>query len=156
MEKCDLHTILRLPTGVFYAQGVKANVLFFNAKPAAKTPWTKEVWVFDYRTNIAHTLKTNPLKRADLEEFVQCYNPGKLHGRKETYSAANPEGRWRRFTYDEILKRDKTNLDIFWLKDTSQTDFDNLPTPEVLVKEIIGHLKVALSEFEEIEKVLKM
>jgi type I restriction enzyme M protein len=155
MEKCDLHTILRLPTGVFYAQGVKANVLFFNAKPAAKTPWTKEVWVFDYRTNIAHTLKTSPLKRADLDEFVQCYNPGKLHDRKETYSETNPEGRWRRFSYDEILKRDKTNLDIFWLKDTNQTDFENLPTPEVLVKEIVGNLRLALEEFEGIREELE-
>jgi type I restriction enzyme M protein len=152
MEKCDLHTILRLPTGIFYAQGVKANVLFFDAKPAAKTPWTKEVWIYDYRTNVAHTLKTNPLKRADLDDFVRCYCPGKRHERAETFSETNPEGRWRKFSYADILKRDKTNLDIFWLKDDSLTDYDNLPAPEILLQEIIGNLQTALDEFAGMEK----
>src|SRR3990170_3698611 len=104
METMELHTILRLPTGIFYAQGVKANVLFFDARPASKDPWTKEVWVYDYRTNIHHTLKKNPLKLDDLKEFIECYKPESRHKRKETWdSNTNPEGRWRRFTYNEII-----------------------------------------------------
>ncbi|MFN4257302.1 MAG: N-6 DNA methylase, partial [Saprospiraceae bacterium] len=133
MEKCDLHTILRLPTGIFYAQGVKANVLFFDAKPASPKAWTRDVWIYDYRTNITHTLKTNPLKRPDLDDFVKNYCPGRRHERRETWSAENPEGRWRKFDYSEILQRDKTNLDIFWLKDNSLTDYDNLPAPDALL-----------------------
>jgi len=103
LETTDLHTILRLPTGIFYANGVKANVLFFDGKPASKTPWTKEIWFYDYRTNIHHTLKKNPLKFEDLQDFINCYNPKNRHKRKETYSEASPEGRWRKFTYDEII-----------------------------------------------------
>lgn len=118
METCDLHTILRLPTGIFYAQGVRANVLFFDARPAAKNAQTKEVWVYDYRTNIHHTLKSNPMKESDLLDFVKCYNPECRTRRKETWDAEkNPEGRWRKFTYEEILKRPNTNLDFKWLKD---------------------------------------
>lgn len=118
METCDLHTILRLPTGIFYAQGVRANVLFFDARPAAKTAQTKEVWVYDYRTNIHHTLKSNPMKESDLLDFVKCYNPECRTRRKEMWDAEkNPEGRWRKFTYEEILKRPNTNLDFKWLKD---------------------------------------
>ena len=117
LETMDLHTILRLPTGIFYAQGVKANVLFFDAKPAAKEPWTKEIWYYDYRTNIHHTLKKNPLKLEDLRDFITCYQPENRHTRKETWHPeTNPEGRWRKFTYDEIVSRDKTSLDIFWLE----------------------------------------
>lgn len=117
METTDLHTILRLPTGIFYAQGVRANVLFFDARPAAKEAQTKEVWVYDYRTNVHHTLKQNPLKASDLADFVACYSPANRFRRKATWSEANPEGRWRAFAYDEILRREKTNLDFKWLKD---------------------------------------
>jgi type I restriction enzyme M protein len=150
LETTDLHTILRLPTGIFYANGVKANVLFFDGKPASKSPWTKEVWVYDYRTNIHHTLKKNPLKLEDLREFITLYNPKNRSKRKETFSASNPEGRWRKFTYDEIIARDKTSLDITWLKDKSLADLDNLPDPDVLATEIIENLEAGLGSFKEI------
>lgn len=151
LETTDLHTILRLPTGIFYAQGVKANVLFFDNKPAGKDPWTREVWFYDYRTNIRHTLKKSPLQFEDLQEFIKCYNPGDRHKRKETWHAEkNPEGRWRRFTYDEIVSRDKTSLDITWLKDKSLADLDNLPDPDVLANDIIENLESAVESFKEI------
>jgi type I restriction enzyme M protein len=143
LETTDLHTILRLPTGIFYANGVKANVLFWDAKPSSKDPWTKEVWVYDYRTNIHHTLKKNPLKLEDLKEFIECYNPTNRHKRKETGS----EGRWRKFTYDEIIARDKTSLDITWLKDQSLADLDNLPDPDELALEIVENLEAGLESF---------
>jgi len=151
LETTDLHTILRLPTGIFYAQGVKANVLFFDNKEASKTPWTKEIWVYDYRTNIHHTLKKNPLKLDDLKDFIKCYNPGNRNKRIETYnSASNPEGRWRKFTYEDIISRDKTSLDITWLKDKSLADLDNLPDPDILAIEIIENLESGLESFREI------
>jgi type I restriction enzyme M protein len=155
LQKTDLHTILRLPTGIFYAQGVKANVLFFDGRPANKDPWTKEVWVYDYRTNIHHTLKKNPLKLEDLQDFITCYNPASKHKRKETYNATqNPEGRWRKFIYDEILSRDKLSLDITWLKDNSLTDLDNLPDPEILANEIIENIEAGLESFKSILTML--
>ena len=154
METCDLHTILRLPTGIFYAQGVKANVLFFDGKPAAKEAWTKEVWIYDYRTNVHHTLKKNPLKLEDLRDFINCYNPENRHKRTETWNADNPEGRWRKFSYEDILNRDKTNLDITWLKDKSLTDLDNLPDPDELALEIVENLEAGLLSFKEIIAVL--
>jgi len=154
LQKTDLHTILRLPTGIFYANGVKANVLFFDGKPASKNPWTKEVWVYDYRTNIHHTLKKNPLKLEDLKDFITCYNPKNRHKRKETWSEANPEGRWRKFDYDYIIARDKTSLDISWLKDNSLADLDNLPDPEVLAAEIIENLEAGLESFKTIVAAL--
>ncbi|MBI5193540.1 MAG: SAM-dependent DNA methyltransferase [Nitrospirae bacterium] len=151
LETTDLHTILRLPTGIFYAQGVKANVLFFDARPANKDPWTKEVWVYDYRTNVHHTLKKNPLKLDDLKEFIECYNPENRHRRKETWdSNTNPDGRWRRFTYNEIINRDKTSLDITWLKDKSLADLDNLPDPDTLAAEIVENIEAGLESFREI------
>ena len=116
LETSDLHTILRLPTGIFYAQSVKANVIFFERKAASKETQTREVWVYDYRTNVKHTLKKNPLREADLDDFVQCYNPENRHRRTPTYSEENPDGRWRRFGCNEIKSRDKTSLDITWLK----------------------------------------
>jgi type I restriction enzyme M protein len=116
LETADLHTILRLPTGIFYAQGVKANVIFFERKAASKQAQTREVWIYDYRTDVKHTLKKNPLREADLDDFVRCYNPENRHNHTATYSAENPNGRWRAFTYDEITARDKTSLDITWLK----------------------------------------
>lgn len=125
LKTCDLHTILRLPSGLFYAQGVKANVVFFEKRPASETIHTKEVWIYDYRTNIHHTLKQNPLKESDLDDFVACYNPTDRHKRTETYNAeTNPEGRWRKFTYDEIIKRDKTSLNISWIKSKDPNDND--------------------------------
>jgi type I restriction enzyme M protein len=155
LKSMDVHTILRLPTGIFYAQGVKANVLFFDNKPAANAPWTKEVWVYDYRTNVHHTLKKKPLQLEDLREFITLYNPENRNIRKETYSEVNPEGRWRKFTYEEIVSRDKTNLDIFWLKDESLTDLDNLPDPDVLANEIIENIEAGLESFREVAGIVE-
>jgi type I restriction enzyme M protein len=151
LETTDLHTILRLPTGIFYAQGVKANVIFFDNREAGKTAWTKDIWVYDYRTNIHHTLKKNPLKFDDLKDFITCYNAQNRHKRTETFNPeTNPEGRWRKFTYEEIIARDKTSLDITWLKDKSLADLDNLPDPEILAAEIIENLEAGLESFREI------
>lgn len=155
METTDLHTILRLPTGIFYAQGVKANVLFFDNKPASKDPWTREIWVYDYRSNIHHTLKKNPLRFEDLKDFMECYMPGNRHKRNETWHPeTNPEGRWRKFSYTEIVERDKTSLDITWIKDKSLTDLDNLPDPDVLATEIIENLEAGIESFREIMESL--
>lgn len=143
LETTDLHTILRLPTGVFYAQGVKANVIFFDNKPAAKTPWTKELWIYDLRTNMHFTLKTNSLKYEDLKDFIKCYNPSNRFKRKENQ-------RFKKFTFDEVTARDKTNLDIFWLKDDSLADMENLPDPDVLAQEIVENLEAGLESFREI------
>lgn len=152
----DLHTILRLPTGIFYKQGVKANVFFFDNKPASKDPWTKEVWIYDFRTNIHFTLKKDPLKLEDLNEFVQCYHPENRHARVENWNAeTNPEGRWRKFTYDEIIGRDKTSLDITWIKDKSLADLDNLPEPDVLAGDIVENIESALENFREIVNQLR-
>jgi type I restriction enzyme M protein len=151
LENTDLHTILRLPTGIFYANGVKANVLFFDNHAASKEPWTKEVWFYDYRTNIHHTQKKKPLRSDDLKEFIDCYNPLDRHKRKELWNEKkNPEGRWRKFSYEQIMARDKTSLDIFWLKDKSLADLDNLPEPEVLAEEIVQNIEAALNSFREV------
>jgi len=155
LETTELHTILRLPTGIFYANGVKANVLFFDNRAASKEPWTKEVWYYDYRTNIHHTLKKKPLRFEDLQEFIACYNPLNRHERKDTWNEAmNPEGRWRKFSYEQIIARDKTSLDIFWLKDKSLADLDNLPEPDELAGEIIDNLEAGLNSFREIAVAL--
>jgi type I restriction enzyme M protein len=156
LETTDLHTILRLPTGIFYANGVKANVVFFDAKPSAKDPWTKEIWYYDYRTNVHHTQKKNPLKLDDLQDFINCYQPNNRHKRTETFNAeTNPEGRWRKYTYDEIVNRDKTSLDITWLKDKSLADLDNLPDPDVLALDILENLEAGLENFRSIIKQLQ-
>ncbi len=150
LQNTDLHTILRLPTGIFYANGVKANVLFFDNKPASKDPWTKEIWYYDYRTNIHHTLKKKPMRFEDLSEFLELYNPENRFERCETYSDKKPDGRWRKFSYEEIISRDKTTLDIFWIKDKSLTDLDNLPNPDVLALEIVKNLELGLESFRKI------
>ncbi len=147
LHECDVHTLLRLPTGVFYAQGVKANVLFFDRKPASEHAWTKTLWIYDLRTNQNFTLKERPLVRPDLDEFVANFNPANRHDRKATWSAENPEGRWRSYTYEELLARDKVSLDIFWLRDTSLEDSANLPDPDVLAIEIVQDLQAALEQF---------
>ncbi|HNZ59915.1 MAG: N-6 DNA Methylase [Euryarchaeota archaeon ADurb.Bin023] len=143
LHECEVHTLLRLPTGIFYAQGVKANVLFFDRRGASEKSWTEKLWIYDLRTNMHFTLKENPLKYEDLEDFIKCYNPENRHKRKETE-------RFKAFTYDEIMKRDKTNLDIFWLKDESLEDLENLPEPEIMVRSVADNLGAALDEFEEI------
>lgn len=154
LKTTELHTILRLPTGIFYKPGVKANVLFFDSRPASRDPWTKEVWVYDYRTNVHHTLKKKTMNLDDLREFINVYNPSNRNNRKETWSEETPEGRWRMFTYDEIIKRDKTNLDIFWLRDKSLADLENLPDPDILAGEIIENLESGLESFREIMETL--
>jgi len=155
MKTTELHTILRLPTGIFYANGVKANVLFFDNKPASRDPWTSEIWVYDYRTNIHHTLKKKTMRLSDLQPFIDCYNPGNRHSRKATWSekqtkTTGPDGRWRKFSYDEIIARDKTNLDVFWLKDKSLADLENLPDPDIIAGEIIENIEAGLESFREI------
>ena len=151
METTELHTILRLPTGIFYANGVKANVIFFDNHEGRDEAWTKEIWIYDYRTNVHHTLKKKPMTLEHLSEFIECYNPSSRHERTETWNAeANPDGRWRRHTYDEIIARDKTSLDIFWLKDRSLADLDNLPDPEDLAAEIIENIEAGLNSFRDV------
>jgi type I restriction enzyme M protein len=154
LNECDVHTLLRLPTGLFYAQGVKANVLFFDRKPASEIPWTKTLWIYDLRTNQNFTLKTRTLARQDLDEFVACYNPTNRHERRPTWSEDNPAGRWRVFSYEEMMARDKANLDIFWLRDESLEDSANLPEPDVLAREIVEELQAALGQFSGIVEEL--
>ena len=145
----DLHTMLRLPTGIFYAQGVKANVLFFDKKPAAERPWTERLWIYDLRTNQHFTLKQNALTRAHLDDFVASYAPGKPRSeRVETE-------RFHSFAYDELVARDKANLDITWLRDESLEDLDNLPAPEIIAREIVEDLTAALAEFEAVAAALE-
>jgi type I restriction enzyme M protein len=168
LKQADVHTLLRLPTGIFYAQGVKANVLFFDRKPAQEKPWTQKLWIYDLRTNQHFTLKENPLKRSDLDHFVACYfgqsgsgvpplskdqsRDGSAtlnrHDRKETE-------RFKCFTYEELLKRDKVNLDIFWLKDEALEESANLPDPGVIALEITEDLEAALEQFAAIAEDLK-
>jgi type I restriction enzyme M protein len=147
LKQCDCHTLLRLPTGIFYAGGVKANVLFFDRKPPSANPWTKKLWIYDLRTNQNFTLKTRALRRSDLDDFISCYNPANRHERTETE-------RFRPFSYDELVARDKASLDIFWLRDESLEDTDNLPAPEVIAAEIVEDLEAALAQFAEIASTL--
>jgi len=147
LQTCDVHTLLRLPTGIFYAQGVKANVLFFDRKPAREEPWTQRLWIYDLRTNKHFTLKQHPLTRADLDDFVACYNPGNRHERVATWSAEAPDGRWRAYDYEELVARDKANLDVFWIRDESLEETANLPEPDVLAADIVEDLESALEQF---------
>lgn len=150
LEECDVHTLLRLPTGIFYAQGVKANVLFFDRKPPAEEPWTKQLWVYDLRTNMHFTLKANPLKRSDLDEFVACYRAENRHQRQPLWSEESPLGRWRAYSYEELVTRDKASLDLSWLRDESLEGADSLPEPDVIAADIAEDLRAALAQFEEI------
>ena len=147
LKEFDVHTLMRLPTGIFYAGGVKANVLFFDKKPAGEKPWTTKLWVYDFRTNQHFTMKQNPLRREHLDEFVDDYKPGNRGKRKESE-------RFKAFTYEEIIARDKANLDIIWLKDDSLEDAADLPAPEILAREIMEELQVAIGEFTAIVAAL--
>jgi len=147
LHECDVHTLLRLPTGVFYAQGVKANVLFFDRKAASETPWTRELWVYDLRTNQHFTLKQNPLRYEHLQDFVEAYSAEDRRARSEF-------DRFKRFTYDELLQRDKVSLDLVWLRDESLEDMENLPPPDVMAQEIVEDLEAALAEFAEVARSL--
>jgi len=174
LKQADVHTLLRLPTGIFYAQGVKANVLFFDRKPAAEKPWTDKLWIYDLRTNKHFTLKENPLKRSDLDDFVNCWfgveagvspaggkapTGGSAGGDTRLYNGnrhhRKQSERFKSFTYEELTKRDKLNLDIFWLKDESLEDSANLPPPDVIAQEIVEDLQAALAQFAEIATDLK-
>ncbi|MCL0066157.1 type I restriction-modification system subunit M, partial [Dehalococcoidia bacterium] len=148
LHECDVHTLLRLPTGLFYAQGVKANVLFFDRKPASEKAWTEKLWIYDLRTNINFTLKTRPMRYEDLQEFIKCCSPENRFDRKES-------DRFRAFTYDELLRRDKVSLDIFWLKDDSLEDSEKLPAPEILARDIAGNLESALEQFSSLYQDLE-
>lgn len=142
LEGFNFHTLLRLPTGIWYSPGVKANVLFFDKRPASREAQTKELWVYDYRTNVHKTQKTKPLTHADFDDFVRCF-----HERRESE-------RFRRFPYEELVQRDKLNLDIFWLKDDSLEDLDSLPAPDVLAAEIVENLEAALEQFRSVSAEL--
>jgi type I restriction enzyme M protein len=168
LKQADVHTLLRLPTGLFYAQGVKANVLFFEHKPAQEKPWTEKLWIYDLRTNKHFTLKESTLKRTDLDDFVACYF-GKVEEASRLWSEGKRRDaastltrhhrveteRFKPFTYDELLKRDKVNLDIFWLKDEALEDSANLPAPGIIAQEITGDLEAALDQFATIAEDLK-
>lgn len=143
LETCDVHTILRLPTGIFYAPGVKANVIFFDACPKDGKVKTQGIWFYDLRTNKHFTLKNRPLKEEDLQDFIRCYNPENRHERTETE-------RFKFYSYEELIGRDKASLDVFWLKDDSLDNLDELPPPDVLQQEIIEHLEAALASFREV------
>ena len=171
LQQADVHTLLRLPTGIFYAQGVKANVLFFDRKPAAdKRAWTERLWIYDLRTNRHFTLKENSLKRSDLDDFVACYfgeiESASLSGELKAAEAKGRYGartrhnrveteRFKSFTYNELIKRDKVNLDIFWLKDDALEDSTNLPAPGIIAADIVADLEAALEQFAAIEEDLK-
>ena len=188
LKQADVHTLLRLPTGIFYAQGVKANVLFFDRKPAQEKPWTQKLWIYDLRTNLHFTLKENTLKRSDLDDFVACYfgnvgpvpspgapregtrptgkstpHPNPLPGRggegggKGAASRHNrvETERFKSFTYEELTKRDKVNLDIFWLKDDALEESANLPAPEIIAADITADLEAAMEQFATIAEDLK-
>lgn len=148
LHECDVHTLLRLPTGIFYAQGVKANVLFFDRKPASAEPWTKNLWIYDFRTNQHFTLKTNPLGAKNLQDFIQCFHAENRQNRQETEL-------FKAFSYEELIQRDKVSLDIVWLKDESLEDSDNLPTPDVLASEIAEDLAATLQLFQSINSNLE-
>jgi len=150
LQKCRVHTLLRLPTGIWYSPGVKANVIFFDKKEGRPEPWTDKLWVYDLRTNLHFTLKQSPIQRSDFDEFVECFKPGRMHDRRETWGDDNPEGRWRCYHYEELLKRDKLSLDLFWIKDKSLTDTDSLPEPSVLAAEIADELAEALEQFQKV------
>ena len=150
LEKCRVHTLLRLPTGIWYSPGVKANVVFFDKKEGRAKAWTDKLWIYDLRTNLHFTLKQKPMRREDFNEFIDCYCPGAMHRRKPTWSQANPNGRWRDYDYRDLLKRDKLSLDLFWIKDQSITDVESLPPPDVIAAEIADDLKDAQKQFENI------
>ena len=176
LKQADVHTLLRLPTGIFYAQGVKANVLFFDRKPAQEEPWTQKLWIYDLRTNLHFTLKESTLKRSDLDDFVACYfgqggsgvspliqsrdGSATTSKRRDGASTLNrfnrqESDRFRSFTYADLAKRDKVNLDIFWLKDDALEESANLPSPGIIAQEITDDLEAALEQFATIADDLK-
>jgi type I restriction enzyme M protein len=154
LQQCDVHTLLRLPTGILYKPGVKANVIFFDRKAPQEKAWTSKLWVYDFRTNKHFTPKQNTLRRAEFEEFISLFKPGAIHRRKPTWAEDKPDGRWRCFDYNELLKRDKLSFDLFWIKDDSVEDSSTLPDPDVLAQEIVEDLEDALEQFRSIAATL--
>lgn len=148
LKEFDCHTLLRLPTGIFYAGGVQANVLFFDKRPASESPWTEKLWVYDFRTNMNFTPTTKILKRSDLNEFVTAFCISERHKRQET-------DRFKAFTLDEILSRPRVSLDFSWLKSDNTVDGALLEQPEVIAREIINDLSAALDELQAIVNVLE-
>lgn len=151
LNDCNVHTLLRLPAGIFYAQGVRTNVLFFDNVPPSEKPATKKLWIYDLRTNSHFTLRTNRLEYADLTDFVKCYKAENRQARKETWSPANPEGRWRVYSYEQLLNREKCDLDILWLENESNKGTESLLDPDAIMAEITEDLRAALSQLEEIK-----
>jgi type I restriction enzyme M protein len=147
LQNFDFHTLLRLPTGIFYKQGVKANVLFFDKKRVSEKANTKHLWIYDLRTNRRFTLKERPMVRADLDDFVACYASGARGKRHESE-------RFHRYAYADLAARDKVNLDIFWLKDDALDDPDLLPPPDEVAAEIVENLETALERFRRVAAAL--
>jgi type I restriction enzyme M protein len=143
LHECDLHTLLRLPTGIFYAQGVKANVLFFERKEASEKPWTKDLWIYDLRTNKRFTLKERPLQDADMAEFV---NLAKLSDRAQRQETE----RFKRFSYAELAAREKLDLNLSWLREEGATDPASLPPPAEIAASIAEDLETALARFHSV------
>ena len=143
LHNFDFHTLLRLPTGIFCMQGVKATVLFFDKKRVSAEANTWDLWIYDLRTNQRFTLKERPMTRADLDDFVTCYKSGWRHECRETE-------RFRRFAHPDLIARDKLNLDIFWLKDDTLDDPDLLPPPEEIAAEIVENLEAALDRLRKV------
>lgn len=148
LEDFDLHTILRLPTGIFYASGVKANVIFLEKKPASEEAHTDEVWYYDLRTNKHFTLKRNPIMYEDFEDFIECYKLGNREERKETE-------RFKKYDYEELIERDNVSLDVSWIEDDSLQNVEDLPEPEVLASDITENLKAALDQFQQVQSELE-
>ncbi len=150
LEECNVHTILRLPTGIFYAQGVKANVLFLERRGASKEPATRELWIYDFRTNQHFTLKTRTLKRSDLNDFVEAYKPGRINEREESEQ-------FKKYTWDDIADRRGFNLDLWaGVEDESLEDAANLPAPEVIAEEVVENLTSALEQFRAVAETLSL
>lgn len=151
LHDCEVHTLLRLPPGIFYAHGIKTNVLFFDQKPKTEEAATKKLWIYDLRTNMHFTLRTKRLEQSDLKEFVACYKAGDREARKATWSPQrNPTGRWRDYPYHELVKRDKCNLDIFWLKEDMEDDFSSEIDTRDIASEILDDLQAAMFQISEI------
>lgn len=151
----DVHTLLRLPPGIFYASGIKTNVLFIDRKPLTNEPLTKNLWVYDLRNNMHFTMRTNRLEKSDLEDFVKRYNPENRNLREATWSEDNPNGRWRSFTYDELIRRDKCSFDIFWFRE-EHTDITENVDLGGIASEILDDLQAAIFQISEITSDLSI
>jgi type I restriction enzyme M protein len=145
LKLCDVHTLLRLPTGIWYATGVKANVLFFDKKASSKIAATKELWVYDLRSERNFSLRQNPIKPDDLADFVHCYHAENRSRRKES-------AHFRRFKYSDIVSRDKASLDLQWRQEGVSVE---ALTPQILMKEILSDLEEAMREFAAVESEIR-